>query len=305
MPSTRDFARIESAIRFILDHSSQQPSLDTIAAHLHLSQHHLHRMFVRHTGITPKQFLHVLNIEQAKKTLRQQRSVMQSALTAGLSGSSRLHDQFITIEAVSPGEFKSLGKGMRFSWGHCASVFGEALVVWTERGIHRLEFISGQSREDSLNMLSRLWPLASFSENQKQANTLIKQIFHGELQHLNLWIQGSNFQVNVWKALLTIPSGAVAAYGDVAAWIGKPRASRAVGSAIGANPVAFLIPCHRVIQTSGALSQYRWQAWRKGMILATELGRELDLEPEPKLGSEELARELKPALDKARFPAAP
>ncbi len=263
-----NFQRIKTAIEFILAHAHQQPKLDDLAQHLSLSPHHLHRIFVEYAGITPQQFLHVINIHHAKSLLEHNNDVLSSALDLGLSGSGRLHDQFVTIEAVSPGEFKSGGTGINIYWCDGQSPFGPCFIAWTERGIHRLEFTEGSSAK-TLSDLRTLWPNTEFIESPNQAEPLVEQLFNPKYP-TKLWVKGTNFQINVWKALLNIPEGCISTYSQIAKLIGEGKAQRAVGSAIGKNPVAVLIPCHRVIRASGVLNHYRWEAWRKALILGKE-----------------------------------
>lgn len=266
--SQHNFQRIKKAIEFILTHAQQQPKLDDLAQHLSLSPHHLHRLFVQQVGITPQQFLHVINIHHAKTLLNQNKDIFSSALNIGLSGAGRLHDQFVTIEAVSPGEFKSGGDGIQMYWCKAMSPFGHCFVAWTDRGIHKIEFIE-ETPNQILTTLKELWPKALFVERPEKTLEIIEHIFNSK-QPTKLWVKGTNFQINVWKALLNIPEGSVSTYSDIAKTIGNSKAQRAVGSAIGKNPIAVLIPCHRVIRSSGVLNHYRWESWRKALILGKE-----------------------------------
>jgi len=246
-----------------------QPTLEQLAAHVNLSPYHFHRIFVRYCGVTPKQFSQVLTVKNAKKILDQQKSTMEAALASGLSGHSRLHDHFINIEAVSPGEYKSKGQDMNFFWGVASSIFGDAFIAWTDRGIHRIEFLT-KDVLDILSELKKIWPKAVFIKKQIDAEATINNIFTGVDRPLKLWVDGTNFQVMVWKALLSINPGELRTYQFIARSVKRASASRAVGNAIGKNPIAYLIPCHRVIQNSGALGGYRWNATRKRVMLTKE-----------------------------------
>ena len=269
--SANNFERIKKAIELILEYAPQQPGLEEIALHLDLSSSHFHRLFTEHVGITPQQFLHAINIHHAKKLLSQNQDILSSALDVGLSGSGRLHDQFVSIEAVSPGEFKSKGRGIEFYWGNAESPYGSCFISWTKRGIHRLAFSEDATRE--LQNLKESWPSAIFEESQKDAATKLHQLFHQKDLAQNLWVTGTNFQVNVWRALLSIPEGNLSTYSAIAKSIGDKNAQRAVGSAIGKNPIAYLIPCHRVIRSTGVLNNYRWEPWRKALMLGTEISK--------------------------------
>ncbi len=267
---TRDYYRIADAIDFLTTNSVAQPTLDQLAEHVHLSPHHFHRMFVRYCGVTPKQFLQVLTVRHAKQILDRQKPTMEAALASGLSGNNRLYDHFVNIEAITPGEYKTKGRGVNFSWGTAATVFGDAFIAWTAKGIHRIEFVDTAQTEGMLARLKRSWPQASFTNHQEDAGNTLNKIFTGVDEPFNLWVAGTNFQIMVWKALLAVHPGELRTYQFIARSIDRAGASRAVGTAIGNNPIAYLIPCHRVIQSSGALGGYRWSASRKRTMLARE-----------------------------------
>lgn len=270
----QDYSRIAKAIEYLETHVKEQPSLEELAQHVNLSSHHFHRMFVQYSGVSPKQFLQLLTLGQAKRWLDQSSSLETAALESGLSGNSRLHDHFVTIKGITPGEYKSLGRDMSFYWGVTLTEFGKTLIVWTEKGIHLLVFINDEEPEkeikNTLDELSLQWPEASFNQNNGQADALIQNSFSNTHKPLRLWVSGSNFQISVWQALLKIPKGNITTYGKLAQQLGSPNASRAVGNAIGKNPIAYLIPCHRVIQSSGAIGGYRWKPSRKKILLAKE-----------------------------------
>jgi len=265
-----DYERIAAAIRFIVDNATEQVSLEEVAEHVGLSPFHFQRLFRRWAGVTPKRFLQVLTVERAKSLLAGSESMLGTAHQVGLSGGARLHDHFVQLEAVTPGEFRSEGEGLEIEYGSHRTPFGEAFIARTPRGICELSF--GEDRERALDSLKGKWLRASFEENEAQTATLIERIFSrsSEGEPLRVHVRGTNFQVQVWKALLQIARGAVTSYGQIAETVGAPGASRAVGTAVGANPVAFLIPCHRVIRASGELGGFRWGLVRKQAIHAWE-----------------------------------
>ncbi len=266
----KDYERIAQAIAYINTHTDKQPSLDEVARHIHLSPHHFQRLFVQYSGVSPKQFLQTLTVQNAKYWLDKTSSVTEAALESGLSGSSRLHDHFITIEAITPGEYKSQGEGLSFFWGTSSTDFGEAFIAWTPKGIHRIEFIDHNNTETLINRLKKEWPSAAVKEESKQAKITLGKIFSNTHEPMRLWVKGTNFQIKVWQALLTISSGELCSYKTIAARIDQPKASRAIGTAISHNPIAWLIPCHRVIQSSGVLGGYRWNPDRKHILLTKE-----------------------------------
>ncbi|MEM9818802.1 MAG: methylated-DNA--[protein]-cysteine S-methyltransferase [Cyanobacteria bacterium P01_A01_bin.123] len=264
-----DYERITEAISYIADRTADQPSLEEIANHVHLSPYHFQRLFCRWAGTTPKRFLQVMTLERGKKLLHDSGSLLDLSNSLGLSSSSRLHDHFIRLEAVTPGEYKSKGKGLEIEYGIHSSPFGSIFIAMTKRGVCRAAFLDAKNIEEHLMDLQKIWPLASLTKNEKATQHIIDAMFGGVAitdRPLSLHIAGTNFQIAVWRALLSIPSGIITSYSQVAAAIGRPQSSRAVGNAIAANPVAFLIPCHRVIQQSGALGGYRWGSTRKRAI---------------------------------------
>lgn len=268
-----DYDRIAAAIAYIVERAGRQPSLDEVAAHVHLSPYHFQRLFSRWAGVTPKRFLQVLTLEHAKDLLRESATLLEVADTVGLSSGSRLYDHFVCLEAVTPGEYKSGGEGMVIEYGFSDTPFGEALVALTPRGICRFSFTDGRGPDDDLGALARAWPRAEIRENRARARATVTAMFAREASSdrpLSLHVTGTNFQVNVWRALLMIPPAAVTTYGRLAAFLGHPGAARAVGGAVSANPVAFLIPCHRLIRRSGALGGYHWGEIRKNAMHAWE-----------------------------------
>lgn len=265
--SGRDYDRIEAAIRFIEAHAREQPELAEIAGAVGLSEHHFHRLFRQWAGITPKRFLQLLTLEHAKRTLDESATVLEASFRAGLSGPSRLHDLFVTLEGVTPGEHRAGGLGIEIRWGLADTPFGAAFVAATARGVCHLSFLP-DGAEPPLSELRRRWPAARLERSDGDAREVIDRVFASEAVPLH--VRGTNFQVQVWQALLGIPAGAVACYQDVARGIDRPEAVRAVAGAIAANRIAWLIPCHRVIRKVGAAGGYRWGATRKRAMLAWE-----------------------------------
>jgi AraC family transcriptional regulator of adaptative response/methylated-DNA-[protein]-cysteine methyltransferase len=270
MPS--DYARIEKALTYIADRVDEQPELDEVAAQIGLSPFHFQRLFTRWVGVSPKKFLQYLTLERAKACLTDSASVLDAAHEAGLSGPSRLHDLFLAHEAVTPGEFKQRGEGLTIRYGWAESPFGDCLIMTTPRGICGLAFAGEDGRADALADMGARWPRATFVEDEAAIARLGEAIFApGEKeQKLKLVLYGSPFQIKVWEALLRIPQGALVSYDGLASSIGATKAARAVGSAVGDNPISFLIPCHRVIRKSGTISHYHWGRPRKMAMIGWE-----------------------------------
>lgn len=274
--NTTDYERIEQAINFIITRANNQPSLEEVASHLHLSPFHFQRLFSRWAGVTPKRFLQALTLQRAKQLLTESRSLLEVTDTVGLSSGSRLYDHFVQLEAVTPGEFKSRGMGLVIEYGALVTAFGNTFIAVTARGVCMLEFLESADFNDQLLALKRKWPHAMLRENNSAITPIVAAIFnfeHKPERPLSLYVSGTNFQINVWKALLNIPAGHVTSYSQIATTIGHPDAARAVGQAVGSNPVAFLIPCHRVIQQSGQLGGYHWGITRKRALHAWESAR--------------------------------
>jgi len=271
------YRRIERAIRFIEDHFRQQPGLEEISEHAGLSPGHFQRVFKRWTGVSPKRYLQFLTLENAKDLLRRSASVMETAYDVGLSGPGRLHDLFVTVETVTPGQYKSGGTGVRIHYGFHQTPFGKAMVARTPGGLSDLRFVDEKDGREALLMLRRRWPSADIIQGPELTGEIVGRIFghapgRSGSDRIDLMLRGTNFQIKVWQALLRIPEGAVVSYSDVAKNIGRPEAVRAVAGAVGSNPVAWLIPCHRVLRSTGELGGYRWGIARKRMMLARELG---------------------------------
>ncbi len=268
-----DYQRVEQAIRYLEENFRRQPDLAEIAASVHLSKHHFERLFKQWAGVTPMQFLQYLTLEYAKTRLTESRSLLETAFDAGLSGPGRLHDLFVTFTAVTPGDFKQGGAGLRIQYGVHSTPFGPALLAATPRGICALRFVGDAGETAVLAELQREWPLADWVAAPETTGPILARIFgggEGEQRPFHLHLKGTNFQVQVWQALLALPPGALVSYSDVAQLIGRPDAVRAVAGAIAHNPVGYLIPCHRVINQSGKLHQYRWGAARKKAMVGWE-----------------------------------
>lgn len=272
-----DYDRIAEAISFIVSRVNSQPGLEEIARHLHLSPFHFQRLFSRWAGVTPKKFLQVLTVERAKQLLSESKPLLEVSDSLGLSSSSRLYDHFVHLEAVTPGEYKLGGAGLTIEYGLHDTPFGKALIATTPRGICSFAFLERTEIDGHLAGLQKKWPHALLHENRQRTLAVIKSMFGEEMKlnrPLSLHVSGTNFQISVWKALLQLPPATVTSYSKVATAIGHPRSARAVGLAVGANPVAFLIPCHRVIQQSGKLGGYHWGETRKQAIHAWESARD-------------------------------
>ncbi len=272
---------IDAALNFLASHYERRPSLGEIARVAGMSAYHFQRTFRDWTGVTPKQFIQYVQLSKAKDLLIAENSLLATALDLGLSGTSRLHDLFITCEAVTPGEFKSRGAGLTIWYGIHESPFGLALVAATDRGICWLGFPGSRSNAFAVRELKSDWPRAAIVHDPSRTSSLAKRAFARALtgsvsDPLRLHIRGTNFQIKVWEALLTIPFGRLATYQDIAAAVRRPRATRAVGQAVGANPISLIIPCHRVILKSGIIHNYRWGVGQKRTILAIEQGHRTD-----------------------------
>ena len=273
--SDRDYDRVERAIRYIAANRLEQPSLDEVADAMGLSPFHAQRVFSRWAGLSPKRFLGLLTIEHAKALLRSSESVLGAAFEVGLSGGSRLHDLFLSFEAITPGEYKAQGAELLLRWGVHDTPFGAALLVASDRGLARLSFMGGGGRERALAEAKADWPLSRFVEDETASLPYAQAAFGGGVgeKPLRLLAKGTPFQIQVWRALMRIPDGSAVSYRDLAAGLGWPGGARAVGGACGANRIGVLIPCHRVLRETGALGGYRWGLDRKQALLAWESAR--------------------------------
>ena len=272
--ASEDYRRIEQAIRYIESNASRQPELAEIAASLNLSEYHFQRLFTRWAGISPKRFLQFLTKENAKDLLARSISLLDATYASGLSSPGRLHDLFIQTEAVTPGEFKSHGQGIHIDYGFHPTPFGECLLALTGRGICFLAFVDGD-RLKALELLKEGWSNAILSEKPARTGPIVQRIFQParekQSEPLSLHLRGTNFQIKVWEALLNLPEGQLTSYETLSRQMGCPRGARAVGHAVGRNPIAYLIPCHRVLKKTGEIGQYRYGTIRKHAILGWEM----------------------------------
>jgi AraC family transcriptional regulator, regulatory protein of adaptative response / methylated-DNA-[protein]-cysteine methyltransferase len=271
-----DYERIAQAISFITNRVDRQPTLNEIAAHVHLSPFHFQRLFSRWAGVSPKRFLQVLTLERAKQLLKESIPLLEVSDFVGLSSGSRLYDHFVQLEAVTPGEYKTGGIGLTIEYAVHGTPFGDVFIAITPKGVCKLAFLRNDKIDEHLADLCKTWPYSEMHANHRSTLEVIDAMFGRKMKlnrPLSLHVAGTNFQTSVWKALLSIPPGTVASYSQVAAAIGHPNAARAVGLAVGANPVAFLIPCHRVIRQSGRIGGYHWGETRKHAIHAWEAAK--------------------------------
>ncbi|MDQ2076479.1 methylated-DNA--[protein]-cysteine S-methyltransferase [Marinimicrobium sp. ABcell2] len=279
-----DYQRVAKAIAYLIDRVGEQPSLEEVAAQVHLSPAHFQRLFSRWVGITPKRFLQVLTLERGKRLMLEPGSLLDVAGASGLSSSSRLYDHFVTLEAMTPGEYRRGGEGLTIDYGVHATSFGSLFLAATERGVCRAAFLDDTDGEEQLALVRACWPKARLISNPGVTEALVATMFERKPtseKPLSLYVSGTNFQVMVWRALLRIPPGRVISYSQLAAALGNPKATRAVAGAVAANPVAFTIPCHRVIQQSGALGGYRWGPVRKQAMHLWENAHYSESEDEP------------------------
>ncbi len=271
-----NYTRIAKAIEYIQKNFKEQPNLDEIAEKINLSPFHFQRLFTDWAGVSPKKFLQFISVEHAKKILaNSQSTLLETAYKTGLSGTGRLHDLFVKIEGMTPGEYKNKGKNLIIKYSYAESTFGRILVASTHKGICHIGF--SDNKEIAFEELKKRFPNASFihQTDEIQQNTI--QIYKQDWSKINeikLHLKGTYFQLKVWEALLKIPTGNLTTYGNIAKSINKPNASRAVGTAIGKNPIAFLIPCHRVIKSTGVLGDYMWGATRKTAIIGWEASQD-------------------------------
>jgi len=271
MESRHHYQLIANALHWLCQNQQNQPGLEELAQHIGLSPHYLQRLFQDWAGVSPKQFLKYLTKAQAMERLRQGQTVLESALSSGLSGPGRLHDLIISTQAMTPGEAKRKGLGVEMLHGYGITPFGEALLAWTDRGVCFLGFCHVQGKQHIREQFNQQWPDADLSEDPLQAKRKLIEIFtEKEQKKLKIWLRGSPFQLHVWQALLSLPVGTHCSYGQLASFSGHSGASRAIGSAIGRNPVSWLIPCHRVITSLGATGGYRWGSHTKQAMIGYE-----------------------------------
>ena len=278
--ATRDYDLIRKAITFLSEHWNDQPGLDLLAAHLNLSQAHCQKLFKRWCGLSPKEFVQAITIDHARDLLRQSTPVLETAHEVGLSGAGRLHDLFVSYEAMTPGDYKRRGEGVDISWGFHNSPFGLALIMATLRGVCGIAFIDGEDtreRRTALEDMKSRWPNALFMEAPEHTEHYAQAIFdprHWSAKNpTRLVLIGTDFEIRVWETLLKIPMGQAVSYSDVATHLGMPKAARAIGSAVGRNPLSFVVPCHRVLRADGSLGGYHWGLTRKRAIIGWETGQ--------------------------------
>jgi AraC family transcriptional regulator of adaptative response/methylated-DNA-[protein]-cysteine methyltransferase len=270
-----DYAVVRKAIEFISTRWREQPSIEAIADHVGLSASHFQHVFKRWAGLTPKAFLQAITIERARERLRDSASVLEAAYDVGLSGPSRLHDLFVAHEAMTPGDYRR--GDLALAYGFHASPFGEAILVAAPRGLAGVGFVDEAGRAAALADMRARWPRARFAEDAEATAPIAARVFDPRLwrpdRPLRIVMIGTDFEVRVWETLLAVPMGAATTYSDVARRLGKPKAARAVGAAVGRNPISFVVPCHRVLGRSGALTGYHWGLARKQAIIGWEAGR--------------------------------
>ncbi len=271
-----DYQRVEKALEFLEDRFQEQPTLDEVARAVHVSPYHFQRLFKRWAGVSPKRFLQFLTLEHAKRMLEESASVLETSLESGLSGPGRLHDLFVSVDAVTPGEYKSGGAGLEIDYGWLESPFGRCLLGVTDRGVCHLSFPGAEDRKEHFASLRRRWKRAALKENADRVEPWLERVFSrpGEGPPVPVLLKGTNFQLKVWKALLEVPPGRLVCYQDIARQVCASSATRAVANAVGANPVAYLIPCHRVIRKMGGLGGYRWGLARKRAMIGWESARQ-------------------------------
>jgi len=273
----RDYDSVRRAIAFISEHWRQQPTIESVADAAAVTPDDLHHLFRRWAGLTPKAFMQALTLDHAKNLLRDSASVLDAALDSGLSGPGRLHDLFVTHEAMSPGEWKNGGAGMTLRFGFHASPFGTAIVIASDRGLAGLAFADPGDEQSALADMQRRWPRAIYLEDHAGTARIARRIFDPTLwrpdEPLRVILIGTDFEVRVWETLLKIPMGRAVCYSDIANKIKAPKASRAVGTAVGKNPISFVVPCHRALGKGGALTGYHWGITRKQAMLGWEAGQ--------------------------------
>lgn len=276
----QDYELIRRAIAFLSETWTEQPPLERLAQHLGLSPGHCQKLFKRWCGLSPKEFVQAITVDHARNLLGGSASVLETAHEVGLSGAGRLHDLFVSHEAMTPGDYKRRGDGLEMAYGFHPSPFGEALLMATERGIAGLAFVNedaGQTRAEALADMTQRWPRATFAERPdvtaREARTIFDPAKWRREQPVRLVMIGTDFDIRVWETLLKIPMGRAVSYTDIARHIGQPSASRAVGSSVGRNPISFVVPCHRVLRGDGSLGGYHWGLTRKRALIGWETGQ--------------------------------
>jgi AraC family transcriptional regulator of adaptative response/methylated-DNA-[protein]-cysteine methyltransferase len=271
-----NYYRIEKAIGYLTDNFKEQPDLDEIAGKVYMSPFHFQRIFTDWVGISPKKFIQYLTLEYLRNKISETQNMMDAAEIVGLSSQSRVHDLFVSIEGVSPQQYKTAGKGLEIFYGYHASPFGLCFIAVTEKGICTLKFIDEEKSRDEFELFSQQWQFAHLVHKPDYTQQYIRKIFHPDKtnpEKLNLLTQGTDFQIKVWEALLKIPFGAVSSFQQIAQLIGQPEAARAVGSAVGKNSILYLIPCHRIISGDGTLGNYHFGKVRKQAMIGWEMSK--------------------------------
>ena len=271
-----DYNHVKRAVEYISENWRDHPSLDDVARNAGMSPTHFQKLFTRWAGISPKQFIQAITLDHARDLLRDAASVLDATYEVGLSGPGRLHDLFVTHEAMTPGVYKAKGEGVEIDYAFHASPFGKALLMVTEHGLAGLAFADDGSERDALDDMMSRWPRATYRENKRATARYATRIFEPDMWKedtpLRVVMIGTDFEIRVWETLLKIPVGRMTTYSQVAEHIGKPTAARAVGTAVGRNPISFVVPCHRVVGKSGGLCGYHWGLTRKQAILGWEAG---------------------------------
>lgn len=272
---SEDYSLVEKAIKYIEVNYMNQPNLEEIAQSLNISKYHFQRIFTRWAGISPSKFLQYITINHAKQLLLESKSILNVTDQLGLSSTSRLYDLFVNFDAITPGEYKKSGEGLEIVYDFHNTHFGGCLIATTDRGICSLDFVNSGNKEDVLKELKDKWYKSNFVIDFEKTKEIVDRIFNpnengNSEEKLKVLLQGTNFQVKVWEALVNVEFGKLVSYKDIALIIGKPTASRAVGSAIGKNPIAYVIPCHRVIRDVGIINNYKWGSTRKKVIIGWE-----------------------------------
>ncbi|NJM28858.1 MAG: methylated-DNA--[protein]-cysteine S-methyltransferase [Rhizobiales bacterium] len=274
---SRDYELVRSTLAFLTENWREQPSLEELSERTGVGPHHLQKVFTRWAGLSPKAFLQALTLDRARELLRDSASVLDATYEVGLSGPGRLHDLFVTHEGMTPGIYKAKGRGLTITYGFHASPFGTALVMTADQGLCGLAFADDGGEAAALADMQSRWPEADYVEDHIATAPVAKRIFSqakwNPEQPLRIVFIGSDFEIRIWETLLRIPMGKAATYSDVAAHVGKPSAVRAVGTAVGKNPISFVVPCHRVLGKSGSLCGYHWGLTRKRAILGWEAGQ--------------------------------
>ena len=269
-----DYYRVAEAIEYLTDNFKSQPDLTDVARQVHLSPSHFQRIFKEWAGVSPKKFMQYLSLDYLRERIFDTQNLNQAADLVGFSTQSRVYDLFVSIEGVTPNEYKTFGQGLEIQYGFHQTPFGECFIAMTEKGICALSFVDETNKQQTFQAFMEKWQAAKLVLNAYNTEGVVQQIFEPSFtDKIHVWIQGTNFQLKVWEALLKIPQGSVSTYQKIAESVHNPKAVRAVGTAVGNNPIAFLIPCHRVIKSTGVIGEYHWGSTRKKAILGWEMAK--------------------------------